>query len=210
MDWLRIAAFGLLILYHIGMFFVPWDWHVKTAHPLNWVRVPLLATNSWRIPLLFVVSGYASAALLGKSGRVGRFLADRSARLLVPLVAGMALFVAPQPWAELVFKHGYGADLLEFQRPDIIFTDYNMPDLKGVELVRWVRARPEFDDVPVFVVSSEETLETRSRMAAAGANGWVAKPVCAATLLSVIEAVAAGLRRPSQHTGFEPALAAAC
>ncbi|MCS6627098.1 response regulator [Roseibacterium beibuensis] len=105
---------------------------------------------------------------------------------------------------------GEALDLLEFQRPDIIFTDYNMPDLKGVELVRWVRARPEFDDVPVFVVSSEETLETRSRMAAAGANGWVAKPVCAATLLSVIEAVAAGLRRPSQHTGFEPALAAAC
>src|SRR3546814_6967388 len=29
MDWLRIGAFGLLILYHIGMFFVPWDWHVK-------------------------------------------------------------------------------------------------------------------------------------------------------------------------------------
>jgi hypothetical protein len=107
MDWLRIAAFALLIFYHVGMFFVPWDWHVKTAHPQNWARVPMLATNSWRIPLLFVVSGYASAALFGKSGRVGRFLGDRSARLLVPLVAGMALFVAPQPWVELSFKHGY-------------------------------------------------------------------------------------------------------
>jgi peptidoglycan/LPS O-acetylase OafA/YrhL len=115
------------------MFFVPWDWHVKTAHPLNWVRVPMLATNSWRIPLLFVVSGYASAALLGKSGRVARFLADRSARLLVPLVAGMALFVAPQPWAELVFKHGYSSGFGWFWAHDY----FRFGELDGIMLPTW-------------------------------------------------------------------------
>ena len=57
LDWLRIGAFGLLILYHIGMFFVPWDWHVKTARPMDWVAIPMLLTNSWRLVLLFVVSG---------------------------------------------------------------------------------------------------------------------------------------------------------
>jgi len=31
MDWLRIIAFGLLILYHCGMFYVTWDWHVKSS-----------------------------------------------------------------------------------------------------------------------------------------------------------------------------------
>src|SRR3546814_3567935 len=31
LDWLRIIAFGLLILYHMGMFFVTWDWHVKRS-----------------------------------------------------------------------------------------------------------------------------------------------------------------------------------
>lgn len=101
-------------------------------------------------------------------------------------------------------------ELLEVQRPDVILTDYNMPDFKGIELVRWVRARRAFDDVPVIVVSSEEALETRSRMAAAGANGWVAKPICPATLLSVIGAVAASSHRPSRHTGFESPIAAAC
>ena len=35
MDWLRIGAFGLLILYHIGMVFVPWGYHVKTAEPVG-------------------------------------------------------------------------------------------------------------------------------------------------------------------------------
>lgn len=111
MDWLRIAAFALLIFYHVGMFFGPWGWHVKTAQPLDWVELPMLATNAWRLGLLFVVSGYASAALFAKRGAVGGFLANRSARLLVPLIAGMAVFVVPQPWVELVFKHGYSADL---------------------------------------------------------------------------------------------------
>ena len=29
LDWLRVIAFGLLIFYHIGMFYVSWDFHVK-------------------------------------------------------------------------------------------------------------------------------------------------------------------------------------
>ena len=28
-DWLRIGAFALLVLYHVGMVYVPWGWHVK-------------------------------------------------------------------------------------------------------------------------------------------------------------------------------------
>lgn len=34
MDWLRNGALGLLIFDHVGMFFVHWDWRVKTAHPV--------------------------------------------------------------------------------------------------------------------------------------------------------------------------------
>ncbi|MFN3352517.1 MAG: acyltransferase family protein [Brevundimonas sp.] len=101
LDWLRIGAFGVLILYHIGMFFVPWGWHVKTAVPVDWVQWPMMAVNPWRLSLLFVISGVVSRALLGKLAGPGAFAASRSWRLLVPLVAGMALFVAPQPWVEL-------------------------------------------------------------------------------------------------------------
>ena len=32
LDWLRIAAFGLLIGYHVGMLYVPWDFHVKSDY----------------------------------------------------------------------------------------------------------------------------------------------------------------------------------
>ena len=118
LDWLRIGAFALLILYHIGMFFVPWGWHVKTATPQEWLELPMLALNPWRLMLLFVISGIASRALLaklsGSGSGPGAFARSRSVRLLVPLLAGAILFVAPQPWAELQEKAGYGHGFLHF------------------------------------------------------------------------------------------------
>ena len=118
LDWLRIGAFGLLIFYHIGMFFVPWDWHVKTAAPMDWVQVPMLATNAWRLALLFVISGIASRFLLDKMAAPGRFAGQRSLRLLIPLAAGIILFVAPQPWAELQAKFGYPHGFCHFWTHD--------------------------------------------------------------------------------------------
>jgi glucan biosynthesis protein C len=62
MDWLRIGAFQILILYHVGMAFVPWDFSVKVTPPIDWAVIPMFLTNPWRLSLLFVVSGFASAA----------------------------------------------------------------------------------------------------------------------------------------------------
>ena len=119
MDWLRIGAFGLLILYHVGMVFVPWGYHVKTEHPAAWVAIPMLATNAWRMPLLFVVSGFATAMLIERQGgRIGRFLKGRVPRLLLPLAFGMAVIVPPQTWVELVTQHGYGQGYLAFWLSD--------------------------------------------------------------------------------------------
>lgn len=133
MDWLRIAAFGLLILYHIGMYFVPWGWHVKIAEPLDWVQVPMLATNSWRLPLLFLVSGYASAALFAKLGGSGAFVRSRSARLLIPLVFGILIVIPPQPWIELVTQHGYAKSLGAFWTGDY----FRFGTLDGIVLPTW-------------------------------------------------------------------------
>lgn len=112
LDWLRIAAFALLIVYHIGMFFVPWGWHVKSAATVEWAVWPMMAVNPWRLMLLFAISGVVSRALLAKLGSAGGFAASRSARLALPLLAGMAIFVAPQPWFELrdrgLYAEGFG------------------------------------------------------------------------------------------------------
>lgn len=133
MDWLRIGAFGLLILYHIGMYFVPWGWHVKIAEPLDWVQLPMLATNSWRLALLFLVSGYASAALFAKLGGSGAFARSRSARLLIPLAFGIIVVIPPQPWIELVTQHGYGKSLGAFWTSDY----FRFGTLDGIVLPTW-------------------------------------------------------------------------
>ncbi len=133
MDWLRIGAFGLLILYHIGMFFVPWGWHVKTAHPADWVAVPMLATNAWRIPLLFVVSGFASAALFARSPRIAAFLGNRTARLLVPTIFAMAVIIPPQPWVELQYQHGYSQGFWHFWASDY----FGFDAIEGIVMPTW-------------------------------------------------------------------------
>lgn len=139
MDWLRIGAFGLLIFYHIGMFFVPWGWHVKTAQPVEWLTVPMLASNAWRLPLLFLVSGYASAAMLGKKDGLGkgsglaRFLGSRSARLLIPLIFAAIVIIPVQPWIELQFKHGYTASFAQFWTHDY----FRFGALDGIVMPTW-------------------------------------------------------------------------
>jgi glucan biosynthesis protein C len=133
MDWLRIGAFGLLIFYHVGMVFVTWGFHVKTAHPADWVAVPMLLTNAWRLTLLFVVSGYASRALFAKSGSIRGFLGNRNARLLWPLLFGVIAIVPPQSWVELVGQHGYPHGFGWFWLHDY----FRFGTLDGVILPTW-------------------------------------------------------------------------
>lgn len=95
-------------------------------------------------------------------------------------------------------------EILAVQRPDVILTDYTMPGLTGYDLVRGVRAEADFDPVPIFVVSSEDAPEILSRMEAAGANGWFRKPVCATTLLTVLDAIAESLPQNLQGVAERP------
>ena len=115
-DWVRILAFGLLVFYHVGMYYVSWDWHVKSPHAGPTLEPLMLLTSPWRMSLLFVVSGVATAFLLGKASRGdGHFLGPRSWRLLLPLLFGMYVVVPPQVYYELIekvpggFHAGYAA-----------------------------------------------------------------------------------------------------
>ena len=56
-DALRVIVFGLLIFYHVGMFFVPWDYHIKNSVIYDWLTYPMIFVNQWRLSLLFVISG---------------------------------------------------------------------------------------------------------------------------------------------------------
>lgn len=116
-DWVRIIAFGLLVVYHVGMYYVSWDWHVKSPHAGTALEPLMLLTSPWRMSLLFMVSGVATAFLLDKSKQCGMpFLRPRSRHLLWPLLFGMYVVVPPQVYFELVEKvsGGYHAGYAAF------------------------------------------------------------------------------------------------
>lgn len=123
LDWVRVCAFGLLVLYHVGMYYVTWDWHVKSPAASDALEPFMLLSSPWRLSLLFLVSGTATAFLLGRAQRTAetagtrpRFLGGRSWRLLVPLVFGMLVIVPPQAYYEVVeqLPGGYHEGYLAF------------------------------------------------------------------------------------------------
>ena len=78
LDWLGVLAFGLLILYHAGMAWSGWSWHVVDTESIGWLREIMRFVNRWRMPLVFVVSGAAIGLALGHR-TAGAFVRDRLA-----------------------------------------------------------------------------------------------------------------------------------
>jgi len=115
LDWVRIGAFMLLILYHVGMYYVTWDWHVKSPDASTTIEPLMMLSSPWRLSLLFLVSGVATGYLLARQGS-GGFLRLRSTRLLIPLVFGMLVIVPPQSYLEVVEKLRYSGGFAEFYR----------------------------------------------------------------------------------------------
>ena len=101
LDWLRIAAFGTLILYHVGMFYVTWDWHVKSSRASEAIEPLMLLTNPWRLTLLFLISGAASRFMADKMSG-WKFTTSRMGRLWPPLLLAMFVIVPPQSYYEIV------------------------------------------------------------------------------------------------------------
>ncbi|MGE0045229.1 MAG: acyltransferase family protein [Hyphomonadaceae bacterium] len=108
MDWLRIGAFALLILYHVGMFYVSWDWHVKSSRASEAIEPLMQLVNPWRLTLLFVISGLATRYLSDKMA-AGAFLGSRAWRLLPPVLLAVFVIVPPQTYFEIV-ENGVSID----------------------------------------------------------------------------------------------------
>lgn len=78
-----------------------------------------------------------------------------------------------------------GADALAKLRSDsyeFVVSDWNMPNLDGLEMLKQIRADDSLKHLPVLMVTAEAKKENIIAAAQAGANGYVVKPFTAATL----------------------------
>ena len=136
-DALRVFAFSLLILYHVGAFYVAeWGWHVKSAYQVEWLQVPMSFTSQWRMSLLFMISGLAVSFVWGRYSP-GKLAIRRVWRLLTPLLFGMAFVVAPQPYYEALNKGVIEPGFLAFMGQYLTFQDFPGNAWDGVEIITW-------------------------------------------------------------------------
>jgi peptidoglycan/LPS O-acetylase OafA/YrhL len=94
-DWLRVIAIGLLLIYHIGIGFQPFGvliGFIQSNKPLESLWVPLSMLNIWRIPLLFFVSGMGVCFAIRKRSWK-QLLLERARRILLPFLFGMFAIV---------------------------------------------------------------------------------------------------------------------
>lgn len=105
-DWLRVIAIGLLLIYHMAIGFQPWGMmigFITTSEPWGALWLPMALLNVWRIPLLFVVSGMGVYFALQKRDWK-QLLGERARRILLPFVFGSLFIVPIHIW---IWQHYY-------------------------------------------------------------------------------------------------------
>ena len=77
-------------------------------------------------------------------------------------------FFNPRPAAQALLAGG---------RPDMMVLDINMPEVSGLDMLEFLRIRPEWKDLPVIMLSSEAADVMVDKAMKLGADGYVMKPV---------------------------------
>ena len=72
---------------------------------------------------------------------------------------------------------------------DFVISNWNMPNMTGLELLKAIRADANLQDIPVLLVTAEALKENVVEAVKAGASGYIVKPFTAETLKEKIEAI---------------------
>jgi glucans biosynthesis protein C len=113
LDWLRILLIISVFLFHIGMIFNSWNWHVKNDITSGYKSVLwyiMVFMHEWRLPLLVLISGAGTYLALGKRTPM-QYLGERFKRLFIPLAIGIFTLVPVQVYIE---KSAHYNSLLAF------------------------------------------------------------------------------------------------
>jgi peptidoglycan/LPS O-acetylase OafA/YrhL len=101
LDFLRVFACYLLLLFHVGMIFNPAPFYHVRNDQVSLVFLILCGfIGLWHMPLFFLLAGWSAAASLRTRG-VGAFLRERGSKLAIPLVAGCCVLIPGIKYLEL-------------------------------------------------------------------------------------------------------------
>ena len=89
---------------------------------------------------------------------------------------------------------GDGVEALEklATSPALVITDLNMPRMDGITFIKEARKAPGMRFTPILMLTTESQQEKRAEAKAAGATGWLVKPVGSDDLLQVVKQVLPG------------------
>jgi glucan biosynthesis protein C len=110
-DWLRVIAIGLLLIYHVAIGFQPWGMmigFITTQEPWMALWTPMAALNVWRIPLLFFVSGMGVYFAMQQRDWK-ELMKERTLRIWLPFVFGMFAIV---PIHILIWRSYYKMEMV--------------------------------------------------------------------------------------------------
>ncbi|WP_107914296.1 chemotaxis response regulator CheY [Luteibacter sp. OK325] len=79
--------------------------------------------------------------------------------------------------------------MLRAQSFDLVVTDWNMPNMTGIELLRAIRADAALKSMPVLMVTAENNRDQIIAAAQSGVNGYVVKPFTAVTLKEKLDKI---------------------
>lgn len=112
-DYIRVFAFLLLILFHSALPFVSYNWEVKNEQKSEILMSIVLWFHQWRLPLLFFISGVGIYFSL-KTRNILKFILERFKRLFVPLVFAMLFTIPVQVYVEYLQKRRITGTYFEF------------------------------------------------------------------------------------------------
>ncbi|TAG30311.1 MAG: acyltransferase [Sphingobacteriia bacterium] len=95
-DWIRVIAIALLMVYHVAIVFQPWGLMIGfmvNTEPWDSLWIPMTMLNVWRIPILFFIAGIGVFYSF-KNRNWHQLLKERGQRIGIPLVFGI-VFIAP-------------------------------------------------------------------------------------------------------------------
>ena len=83
-----------------------------------------------------------------------------------------------------------GVQMAKKQQYDLVITDQKMPGMvDGLSVIRQLRALPEYQNVPILMLTMETTEEMKNAARKAGATGWINKPFTPISLVTIAQRV---------------------